>query len=43
MSNRYETLDVTLNLNNSNIMNPTPKKFANTIDFGEKSQLSAPG
>jgi hypothetical protein len=42
MSNRYETLDVTLNLNNSNLANNNSKKF-NTIDLVDNSQLSAVG
>lgn len=43
MKNRYETLDVSVDLNNSTINNNSnPKKFA-TIDFGEKSQLTTIG
>lgn len=42
MSQRYDTLDVTLNLNNSTLTNNNPKKF-NTIDFGENAQVSAVG
>lgn len=40
MTQRYETLDVTVNLDNSTVKNTHANKFS-TVDFGESSHLSA--
>lgn len=42
MKNRYDTLDVNVNLNQSTVNSLSPKKF-NTIDFGDQSQLAIIG
>jgi hypothetical protein len=42
MTNRYETLDVSVNLNNSSsIVKESPKRLNNTIDFGDRTQGSS--